>query len=135
MASRISAAVLPHPFAVPTLNTSVDFTCESDGLPLSSCFWARTTTGGQRQVVLLENGVKHDPVDGVDYLSDKISEGVCGVSISSVQENHYGNWSCTVVATEGRVLTGNVEVRGTPPSLLLLLLQIIVADLLICSGR
>ena len=62
----MSQSCLAHSF-IP-VNESVSFTCESGGLPLSSCFWARTV-GKDRQVVVLQNGVQHDPVDGVDYFS------------------------------------------------------------------
>ena len=63
---------------------------------------------------MLEKAVQHEPVDGVVYISDNLVFGKCGVSIASVQENHYGLWSCTIVATEGQVLVGTVElVKGT----------------------
>ena len=97
--------------AVPAANESVAFICESDGLPLSSCFWSRTV-GGERQVVVVPNGVQHDPVDGAYYVSGRLKEGVCGVSISSVRQDHFGLWSCTLIATQGQVLTGTVIVRG-----------------------
>ena len=64
---------------------------------------------------MVQNGVEQDPVDEVEYLSDRLNEGVCGVSIASSQPNHYGLWTCTLIATEGQVLTGAVDVRGENP--------------------
>ena len=62
---------------------------------------------------MVQKGVDHEPVEGVEYLPDKMDEGKCGVFISSVQEDHYGRWSCAMVATQGQVFTGNVDVsRG-----------------------
>ena len=109
--NRQSDATMPLQFILPTVNGSADLTSETNGLPLSSCFWSRTVRG-HREIVTLENGVIHDPVDGVSYQTDKLIEGQCGVSISSIQGNHYGQWSCTLVATEGQVLSGTVDVRG-----------------------
>ena len=114
MASERSEAVVPRPYVYPTVNESVAFTCKSDGLPLSSCFWARTVSG-ERQVVAIQNGVQRDPVDGAHYSSDKLGEGICGVSVSSVQQDHYGLWSCTLIATQGQALTGTVSVKGIYP--------------------
>ena len=103
-------AVVRYPLMKPATeaNRSMHFTCES-GLPLSSCFWARTVHG-QRRVVLLEQFVQHDPVDGVDYISDKLKEGKCGVSIPFPSEDHYGLWSCTLITTNRLALTGKVHV-------------------------
>ena len=61
---------------------------------------------------MVQKGVDYLPVDGVEYLSGKLNEGECSVSIASVQPSHYGPWSCTLVAAEGHVLTGKVDIRA-----------------------
>ena len=61
---------------------------------------------------MLQHSVEYEPVNGVEYLSDRLNEGVCGVSISSTQQDHYGSWSSTLIAIEGQVLRGTIEVRG-----------------------
>ena len=104
---------MPHPLVYPILNGSAAFTCESGGLPLSSCFWAWTVIG-KRIVVLVGKDVQHDPVDGVGYLTDGLNEGECGISISSVNEDHSGWWSCFLTAINSQVLVGKVNVsKGT----------------------
>ena len=61
---------------------------------------------------MVDKGIEPDPADGVAYLSDKLDKGQCGFSISSVQQDHYGTWSCILLATEGQALTGTVDMRG-----------------------
>ena len=101
MASRQSEAIVPPP-SYPTVNESVAFTSKSDGLPLSSCFWARNIRV-ERQVIVVQNDVQHDPVDGTDYLPGRLTDGDCGVSISSVQQNRFGVWSCTFIGLKGKL--------------------------------
>ena len=89
----------------------VSLTCESDGLVLSSCFWARTTEAERKVVEVTEDTGDH-PMDGITPLAYKLTDGVCSIWIRALQEEHYGLWSCTMVATEGRILHGMVELKG-----------------------
>ena len=109
MASKTSEAIVRRSVVAPKLNESLGLTFQSDRLPLSACFWAHSVRG-ERQLVALQGGIDHDPVDGVEYFSDKLSGCKCGVSISSVKDDLYGPWSCTLVASEGQVLAGKVDV-------------------------
>ena len=111
IASHNNQGIAPHQAIMAGLNESATFACNSNGgAPLSSFICARTAKG-QRQVDLLQQDDEYIPVEGVEYLTKKLNEGSCGVSISSIQEAHYGPWSCILITTEGVTFSAKFDVK------------------------
>ena len=100
---------MPLPVIYDVLNRTANFTCESQGQPLSSCLWARTLKG-QLEATVVDGDGEYAPTDGIHFFfADEPNSGTCGVNIESVTEDHIGKWACALVADDGEVLTGEVE--------------------------
>ena len=105
-------ADVSQPGVVSKLNASVQLSCESSGEPLDLCLW-EASRNGDRGAVLIFNDIEKDEghlPEGISSFGSALDEGKCGIKIHSVHEHDMAQWSCTLVATNGRVFIGNVEV-------------------------
>ena len=114
---KIAAPIIPHPRVFAKVNTSAQFSCESPGQPLSSCFWAKTRIGERQVIVLDEYGVYGSEENStnarISYsTSDELKAGKCGLHIEPVTEDDYGLWSCTLALKTGTIFAGEVTVTA-----------------------
>ena len=119
--ANTSAAKVPLPEVFAIVNSSVNFSCTSDGgQPLSMCLWERRADG-QREMIQMEEE-EHAPKVTDKALSDgrlnitveDLEDGNCTLRIFSVRETDSGRWSCTLVAKGGSAFTGDIYVEGEP---------------------
>lgn len=111
-----SSAYIPQPHVRVQLNTSMTFSCESNGELLRSCLWARP--GKTKHTVTMKDNdsVSQGGNDQASYdrTSFTIGKGLhgdtCSVEIESVREEDLGPWSCILVQANGDVATGIVDV-------------------------
>ena len=109
-------AGVPHPFLWAVKNTSLTFTCEADGKPLSSCLWTWPAKGQHRLVVIDEDGIVYHgggaPEDGTFHVLAGLDSGKCTVQVEFDPTEHVDTWSCTLLSQAGEIYTGKVTVKG-----------------------
>lgn len=106
-------ATVPAPKIYETMKNTANFSCESNGRPLSLCLWSHTVRGEQKVILINKQGGNLS-IDGIHVTSAaKLNEGKCSVRIEAVTEDHFGVWACTLMsaADDGEVWTGEVELR------------------------
>ena len=105
-------AYVPQPQVLAKLNASVQLSCECFDEPLDVCLW-EGSRNGNRGTVLIFNGSEKDGgpfPEGISAFESALHEGKCGIKIHSVHEHDMAQWSCKLMANNGRIFTGNVEV-------------------------
>lgn len=107
-----SPATVRTPKIYGTLNHTAKFSCESDGRPLSLCLWSRTVRD-QQEVIWMNRHGHNVSSDGIQLPSPfDLGGGKCSVSIEAVMEDHFGTWTCILLAAaDGEILTGEKELR------------------------
>jgi hypothetical protein len=90
-----------------------NFTCASQGVPLSACLWERTSADGST-LALSFNAANSRPGQtpqqpGYSYIGDGLEKGLCGVNINSVKDSDNGTWMCTLISTTGTFYRGSVS--------------------------
>ena len=100
-------ADVPQSTVSTKLNTTANFSCESNGMPLSFCIW---THAGKAQEIMNKDGEIRLTEDGVVYSSAGLNGGKCSVVISKIKKIHLGKWDCTLVANNGKVFTAAVAI-------------------------
>ena len=98
---------MPPPAVLTKLHASVNFSCESNGKPLSLCMW---THNGKAQEIIMGTDGERQTKDGVVYTGEGLNGGKCSVRIKKTEKGHLGKWDCTLVTIIGHVFTAEVEV-------------------------
>ena len=99
------------------VNTSATFACESDnGKPWSLCIWEQKLQGQQRLIAIekevAQNG-EQTSVNGASFVGDALNNnGKCELKIDYVTDQDLGQWSCTLVSSNGTMYTGDLYLRG-----------------------
>ena len=86
---------------------STNFTCQSHGIPISTCLWERDAPAGSKAGTLLLNinagnarpGENIQP--GYQYRGEGLEKGECGLTIGTVKEGDNGKWKCTLITNSG----------------------------------
>ena len=105
-------AHVPQPEVLSKLNASVPLSCESSGEALDLCLW-EGSRNGNRGTVLIFNGSEKDEghlPEGISSFGNALNEGKCGIKIHSVRKHDMNQWSCKLMANNGRIFIENVEV-------------------------
>ena len=112
-ASERKAARVPNPKISAGWKNSTAFSCESPGEPLVSCVWSRMVRG-RLEAAVVDDATDQDggsiKPDGVSYFGHDLQNGKCSVRIESTTEAHLGTWCCLLIAQNGEIFHGQVEV-------------------------
>ena len=68
---------------------------------------------------VIKNGGETE-VGGIFYKGDGLVGGDCGLEIETFRVDDIGRWKCTLVARNGDIFTGQVDLEDGKRSLLLL---------------
>ena len=112
--SEQKAARVPHPKISARVNNSTAFSCESHGEPLASCIWSRKVNGQREATIVDDTASEADGLteaDRVSYFGHELENGKCSVRIGSMKKAHLGIWSCILIAKNGEIFTGQVEIN------------------------
>ena len=105
-----SDAKVRDPIVFAQLNTSVELSCDSNGLPLQLCFWEQRL---DRQSRVINIGDDASQSDG-NTSAVGFAKGTCALKIQAFAVNDTGPWFCTLITQNGGKFTGVVVLGELP---------------------